>query len=59
MADSTESIDKIGRFFFDTTRKFIDLHSYKLVGNITHGVDLVRDVIKYVPVHWAASEIVR
>ncbi|KAG6860884.1 hypothetical protein C0995_006439 [Termitomyces sp. Mi166 len=59
LADSPESIDNLGRFFYDTTRKLIDSHSYKLVGKNTRGVDVVRDVLKYVPVYWAASEICR
>ncbi|KAG6889751.1 hypothetical protein C0992_004269 [Termitomyces sp. T32_za158] len=57
LADNADSINKIGRFFYDTTRKLIDSNSYKLVGKITHGVDIVRDVLKYVPVYWAASEV--
>ncbi|RDB20840.1 Linoleate 10R-lipoxygenase [Hypsizygus marmoreus] len=57
LADSPESIEKIGRFFYDTTRKLIDASSFALVGKKTHGVDLVRDVLKLVPVCWAASDI--
>ena len=58
LADSPESIEQIGRFFYDTTRTLIGSQSYKLVGKNICGVDVVRDVLKYVPVYWAASEIV-
>ncbi|GLB41915.1 putative animal haem peroxidase [Lyophyllum shimeji] len=57
LADSTESVDKIGRFFYDTTRQLIDSHSFALVGKKTYSVDIVRDVLKHVPVYWAAAEI--
>jgi len=46
------------RFFYDTTRKLIDLRSFALVGKKTYIVDIVRDVLRHVPVCWAASEIV-
>ncbi|KAG6813888.1 hypothetical protein H0H92_006295 [Tricholoma furcatifolium] len=57
LVDSPEALDSIGRFFHDTTRQLIASNSYKLVGNKTCGVDVVRDVVKYVPIYWAASEI--
>ncbi|KAG6919504.1 hypothetical protein DXG01_005094 [Tephrocybe rancida] len=57
LADSPESIDKIGRFFFDTTRKLVDSNSFQLIGKKTRGLDVVRDVLKYVPVYWAANEV--
>ncbi|KAG5723411.1 Psi-producing oxygenase C [Termitomyces sp. T112] len=57
LADSPESIEQIGRFFYDTTRRLIDSYSYKLVGKNICGVDVGRDILKYVPVYWAATEI--
>lgn len=56
--ESQQSLDKIGTFFRDTTRKLITTHSFKLVGGKTCVVDIVRDVLKVVPVYWAA-DIVR
>ncbi|KAG6844776.1 hypothetical protein H0H87_003894 [Tephrocybe sp. NHM501043] len=57
LADSPESIAKIGSFFFHTTGELIKGHSYKFIGKKTYGVDIVRDVLKHVPVYWAASEL--
>ncbi|KAF5383694.1 hypothetical protein D9615_003624 [Tricholomella constricta] len=57
LGDSPESIDKIGKFFYDTTRRLIDFQSFALVGKKTYSVDLVRDILKYVPIYWAASDI--
>jgi hypothetical protein len=48
-------MDKIGAYFRDTTRKLINSHSFTLVGGKTCVVDIVRDVLKVVPVYWAAE----
>ena len=58
LLNSPESADKIGHFFGETTRNLIASSSFTLVGGKTRGVDLVRDVLKHVPVHWVATEIV-
>ena len=59
LANSAESVDKIEKFFFDNTRELIQMSSYSPVVGKVHIVDIVRDVLKYVPVRWAATEIVR
>ncbi|KAJ7442287.1 linoleate diol synthase [Mycena latifolia] len=53
--ESPEALDKVGNFFRDTTRKLIGTHSFTLVGGKTCVVDIVRDVLKIVPVYWAAD----
>jgi linoleate 10R-lipoxygenase len=53
--ESQESLDQIGNYFRDTTRKLIASHSFTLVGGKTCVVDIVRDVLKVVPVYWAAE----
>ncbi|KAJ6581524.1 linoleate diol synthase [Mycena capillaripes] len=53
--ESQESLNKVGAFFRDTTRKLIGTHSFTLVGGKTCVVDIVRDVLKVVPVYWAAD----
>ncbi|KAJ7504371.1 linoleate diol synthase [Mycena galericulata] len=53
--ESQESLDKIGIFFRDTTRKLIVAQSFTIVGNNTCVVDIARDVLKVVPVYWAAD----
>jgi linoleate 10R-lipoxygenase len=55
LADSTS---KIGTFFYDKTRELVELSSYSLVGKKLKAVDVVRDVLKVVPVLWVASEVV-
>ncbi|KAF9466079.1 linoleate diol synthase [Collybia nuda] len=57
LASSPEAISKIGQFFHDTTRQLITANSFSLVGNKTHAVDIVRDVLKLVPIYWAAADI--
>ena len=58
LANSAESVEKIEKFFFDNTRELIQTSSYSPVVGKVHIVDIVRDVLKYVPVRWAATEIV-
>jgi hypothetical protein len=55
---SPEAADSIGRFFFDKTRELVAAASYSQVGGKTSSVDIVRDVLKYVPLYWAATELV-
>ncbi|KAJ7180686.1 linoleate diol synthase [Mycena filopes] len=50
-----EILEDTGNFFRDTTRKLISTHSFTLVGGKTRVVDIVRDVLKLVPVYWAAD----
>ncbi|PFH51764.1 hypothetical protein AMATHDRAFT_2679 [Amanita thiersii Skay4041] len=51
------SADRIGRYFYDTTRKLVEANAFTLVGGKVRGVDLVRHVLKVVPVYWAATEV--
>jgi len=53
--ESGELLNNVGVFFRDTTRKLIDTNKFTLVGGKTCVVDLVRDVLKIVPVYWAAN----
>jgi linoleate 10R-lipoxygenase len=58
LAKDSAAIDKIGEYFFDQTRKLLLSNSFSLVGKSTKVVDIVRDVLKVVPVMWTA-ELVR
>ena len=51
-------MEEIGKFFYDTTKKFIASESYTLVGGKICGVDLVRQVLRVVPIQWAAIDLV-
>ena len=50
--------DQIAHYFYEKTRELIKLKSYSLTDKNTKYVDIVRDVLCYVPLHWAASELV-
>ena len=51
--------DHIAQYFFEKTRKLIKLKLYSLTNKHTKYVDIVRDVLCYVPLHWATSDLVR
>ncbi|KAG1767154.1 heme peroxidase [Suillus placidus] len=57
LAPSPEAISAIGKYFNDKTKELIELHSFSLIGKNTRAVNIVRDVLKFVPLHWAATEI--
>jgi hypothetical protein len=54
---SPELVEQIGRFFFESTQKLIASQSYTLVGGKISGVDLVREVLRVVPIQWAAVDL--
>lgn len=58
LAPSPEAIEKIGQYFYKKTAELISTVSCPLINSNTRSVNIV-DVLKLVPVHWAASEIVR
>lgn len=49
------STEKITEYFFAKTRELITRESNGIVGSNTKTVDLARDVLKFVPIHWAAD----
>jgi hypothetical protein len=59
VANTPEQIDAAGQYFYETTQKLIDLHSYTFVGGKVKSIDLVRDVLRAVPIHWVATQLVR
>ena len=59
LVDTPEATARIGKFFHDTTSQLIKSNSFTLVGDEVHGVDIVRDVLRVVPIAWAAADIVR
>jgi len=58
LVDWSESTDKIGKYFYETTSRLMKSNSFSLVGGKVHGVDIVRDVFRVVPIAWAAADIV-
>jgi hypothetical protein len=58
LAPSPEDVSKIGAYFYDKTTELIRQHSFSLIAEKTRAVNIVRDVLKFVPLHWAATEVV-
>ncbi|KZT10132.1 linoleate diol synthase [Laetiporus sulphureus 93-53] len=46
---------KIMEYFYQKTQLLMQRESYTSVGTSTRNVDIVRDVLKYIPIHWASS----
>ena len=51
-------MEQIGKFFYDATKKAIASESYTHVGGKICGVDLVRQVLRVVPIYWVAIDLV-
>lgn len=54
-----DGIGKAALWYGQRTRALIEERSYKLVGLPMRHVDIVRDVLNIVPIHWVATEVVR
>ncbi|KAH9008805.1 hypothetical protein EDB84DRAFT_1446700 [Lactarius hengduanensis] len=54
---SPEQADQIAQYFYEKTRELINIKSYSLNDKNVKYVDIVRDVLRYVPLHWAATEL--
>ena len=54
-----ERAEQIAHYFYEKTRELINIKSYSLTDKNIKFVDIVRDVLRYVPLHWAATELVR
>ena len=54
-----DETDHIAHYFYEKTRELITLKSYSLTDKNIKFVDIVRDVLRYVPLHWAATDLVR
>lgn len=58
LTSSPESTAEIEKFFAENTRDLIKTASFSPVANKqTYLVDIVRDVFRYAPIRWAATEI--
>lgn len=55
LAGTPEAGAEIAKFFFEKTRELINSNSFNLSGSKTRSVNLVRDVLKAVPIHWIAD----
>ena len=55
---SPDLLERIGKYFYETTKKLMSESAFELVGGKVAGVDVVRQVLRFVPVHWVATELV-
>ena len=55
---SPDQTEKIAHYFYERTRKLIISKSYTLSDSGIKFVDIVRDVLRYVPLYWTATELV-
>ena len=56
---SPDQADKIAHHFYERTRKLIVSKSYILSDKRVRFVDIISDVLRYVPLYWTATELVR
>jgi hypothetical protein len=54
---SPHQAEEIAHFFYERTRRLIILKSYTLSDKGVMFVDVVRDVLRYVPLYWTATEL--
>ncbi|KAI6041267.1 heme peroxidase, partial [Pisolithus marmoratus] len=57
LTPSAEAVQKIGDYFYTKTRELIEKNSVTLIGTNTRSINIVSEVLKYVPVYWTATEI--
>jgi linoleate 10R-lipoxygenase len=58
LQSSPDQADKIAHYFYERTRKLIISKSYTLADKGIKFVDIVNDVLRYVPLYWTATELV-
>jgi len=58
LQSSPNESDKIAHYFYERTRKLIISKSYTLADKGIKFVDIVKDVLRYVPLYWTATELV-
>ena len=54
-----DSGDDVAQYFYNKTRELMESKSFSLTDKNLKNVDIVRDVLKNVPIYWAATQIVR
>lgn len=57
LTGAAEGPDRIGTYFFETTRDLLKSNSVGLICTQDYVVDVVRDVLKVAPVMWACEEV--
>ncbi|EIW79353.1 putative linoleate diol synthase [Coniophora puteana RWD-64-598 SS2] len=57
LISSPEDTAKIGKYFFNKTVELVQSSSWSLIAQKKRSVNIIADVLKVVPVFWAANEI--
>lgn len=55
---STEAIDRYVKWYGKKTTELINSKSFSMTNSRTRSVDIVRDVVNLVPVHWVSQCLV-
>jgi hypothetical protein len=55
---SAYQTEKIAHYFYEKTRKVIISKSFTVSDKGVKIVDIVRDVLRYVPLYWTATQLV-
>jgi hypothetical protein len=55
---SPDQAEKIAHYFYERTRKLIISKWYTLADKGIKFVDIARDVLRYVPLYWTATDLV-
>jgi hypothetical protein len=54
---SGEAVERAKKYYYEKTAEFLKERSYTLSRSKTRSVDIVRDVLMAVPLHWASYEL--
>ncbi|OAX33207.1 heme peroxidase [Rhizopogon vinicolor AM-OR11-026] len=57
LTPSPQAASKICAYFHDKTKELMEQRSFPLIGEKTRAINVVRDVLKSLPLHWAATEV--
>ncbi|KAI0059735.1 linoleate diol synthase [Artomyces pyxidatus] len=57
LLDTSGGADRISQYFYEKTRALIASKSYTLTNKKIRNIDIVKDVLRCVPLHWAATEL--
>jgi linoleate 10R-lipoxygenase len=55
---SPDLVEGISNYFYESTKKLVAANSFTLVGGKVGGIDIVRQVLRILPVYWAATDLV-
>ncbi|KAJ8594598.1 putative linoleate diol synthase [Rhizopogon salebrosus TDB-379] len=57
LTPSPEAVTSICAYFYNKTKELIEQSSFPLIGEKTRAVNIVRDVLRFLPLRWAATEV--